>query len=114
MSGVFPNDENGRVLSRMQESGDDLSRPRDIEFTVIFPSQILANRFADHFRRLQYRTSIEQSRTVPELPWDVVVVRNMIPAYHEISEFEEILGTAAIPFSGRNDGWGCLTQPVQH
>jgi hypothetical protein len=30
----FPNDENGDVLRRMHRDGDDLTKARDIEFTV--------------------------------------------------------------------------------
>lgn len=33
---AFPNDANGDVLRRMEAQGDDLSRPRNVDFTVIF------------------------------------------------------------------------------
>ena len=107
----FPNDANGDALRRMQENGDDLTRPRDINFTVIFPSMPVAEAFADHFRERAYRVSVEKTECVPELPWDVVIVSHMIPSHSSISEFEETLEEAASPFGGRNDGWGCFTQP---
>ena len=31
----FPDDENGDVLRRMAANGDDLTRPRNIDFTVV-------------------------------------------------------------------------------
>src|SRR5829696_735140 len=56
-----------------------------------FPRRFFAEAFADHFRRLGYRVSVEETKSVPELPWDVVVVQNMIPLHSEISEFEGTL-----------------------
>jgi hypothetical protein len=113
MADSFPNDENGGVLRRMQENGDDLTKPRDLEFTVVFPSKVFAEAFADHFRQLGYRVSIEETKCVPELPWDVVVARNMIPLHTDIAEFEDTLSVFAAPLGGRNDGWGCFTLPTR-
>jgi hypothetical protein len=114
MAGPIPNDDNGSVLRRMQENGDDLTKPRDIDFTVVFPSEVFAEAFADHFRRLGYRVSVEKTKSVPGLPWDVVVVRHMIPLHNEISEFEDTLLAFASPLGGRNDGWGSFIQPTRH
>lgn len=47
------------------------------------------------------------------MPWDVTVTKHMIPMHAEITRFEEMLGGAAVPLEGRNDGWGCFSQPVQ-
>jgi len=44
-------------------------------------------------------------------PWDVVVVKRMVPSYSEIVSFEGMLEAAADPFGGHNDGWGCLSWP---
>ncbi len=35
----LPDDENGDVLRRMMEKGDDLTRPRDIDFSVLFADE---------------------------------------------------------------------------
>ena len=35
----FPDDENGDVLRLMLKNGDDLSAPREIDFSVIFPTE---------------------------------------------------------------------------
>src|SRR5262249_40338929 len=114
MAGPFPNDDNGQVLRRMQENGDDLTKPRDIDFTVVFPAQAVAEVFAEHFRRLGYRVSVELTKAVPELPWDVVVVHHMISSHNEISEFEDKLLAFASPLGGRNDGWGGFIEPTHH
>jgi hypothetical protein len=111
---AFPDDENGDVLRRMEASGDDLSRSRNIDFTVVFPNETAAERFARHFRELGYAASIDFSQTVENLPWDVVVVKHMIPSHEGIGRFENMLEDVAVPLDGRNDGWGCLSEgPVQ-
>lgn len=106
---TFPDDANGDVLRRMEAAGDDLTRPRDIEFTVAFPDENTAKQFAAHVSTLGYPASVELTETVDDLPWDVVVVKHGIPSHKEIGAFEEWLQEAADPFGGRNDGWGCLS-----
>ncbi len=41
----FPKDKIGDALWQMQQGGDDLSIEREIEFSVLFPSQELALKF---------------------------------------------------------------------
>jgi hypothetical protein len=106
----FPDDENGDVLRRMQESGDDLSQARRIDFTIVFPSESATQYFSQHFQNLEYQVSIEKSGTVQELPWDVVISRYMLPTHTDITEFESELEAIAAPLGGRNDGWGCFEQ----
>ncbi len=109
---IFPDDENGDVLRRMEAGGDDLTRPRDVDFTVVFPSEDAASQFAKLFRDRGHRTSVAFSEVVKNCPWDVVVVKNMVPSYEGITEFENILQDVADVFGGHNDGWGCFRQPL--
>jgi hypothetical protein len=103
-----PADENGNVLRRMKNDGDNLSLARDIDFTVVLPTEINAQEFSQHFQGLGYRVTAKLSECVPALPWDVVVVKNMVPGHTDITSFEEELGRKAADFGGRNDGWGCF------
>ena len=104
----FPNDENGDALRRMQENGDDLGKPRDIDFTLVFPDQTSAEAFARVVSEMGLNVSTEKTECAPELPWDVTVVKHMMPSHAGISELEETLQLYASKFGGRNDGWGCL------
>lgn len=106
----FPDDDNGDVLRRLQSKGDDLSSPRDIDFTVTFPDQPAAESFAQHFRGLGFRASVEHTKVKANRPWDVLIVNHMIPTYEGIGAFEEALSQTAEPLGGLNDGWGCITQ----
>ena len=102
---------NADALERMKANGDDLTCPRDVDFTVVFPNESAAQEFAGHFRGLGHRTSVEFSKTVDELPWDVVVVKHMALSQGDIERFEDTLQDVASNLGGRNDGWGCFSEP---
>jgi hypothetical protein len=107
---TFPDDANGDVLRRLQSHGDDLSRSRDIDFTVIFPDEQAARGFAEILKNDGYRVTVEMTECNKELPWDALVVRHMVPTHEGIGSFENELETVASRFGGRNDGWGCISQ----
>ena len=113
MAHDFPDDENGDVLRRMKRNGDDLKISRDINFSVVFPSVGEAQDVVACVRQLGLKTSVEKSGCVPEAPWDVTVTKHMTPTHEDITEFEEVLDDMSNPFGGRNDGWGCISQPIQ-
>ena len=93
----------------MIERGDDLTRPRKLDFVVVIPNQQSAEAFAGEIRRRGFECAIEETNTAAELPWDVVVARDIVPEHGEITRFEELLEEMASDRGGRNDGWGCLT-----
>jgi hypothetical protein len=105
----YPDDANGDALRRMEEGGDDLTRPRDIEFAVVFPDENTATQFAHHVCRFGFAASPELTGTDEDFPWDVIVVKHMIPSHGEIGAFEDWLQCVADTFGGQNDGWGCLS-----
>jgi hypothetical protein len=110
----FPSDENGDVLRRMETAGDDLSQSRNIAFTVVFPDEAAAEKFAGYIRDFGFDALVELTQTAEELPWDVVIIKNMKPSHEGIGEFENLLESVAVPLGGRNDGWGCMSEsPVQ-
>ena len=42
----FPADDNGDALWHMAEAGDDLGKPREVDFAVVFPTETAALQFA--------------------------------------------------------------------
>ena len=48
---------------------------------------------------------------MPNLPWDVVITKFMVPSHDAITALEHDLEVAAEPLGGRNDGWGCFERP---
>ena len=107
---IYPNDANGDALRRMEAQGDDLNRPRNIDFTVAFADARSAEQFAEHFRALGHEVSVEANETNQDFPWDVVVVQHMVPSYDAITSFENLLQSAAEGWGGHNDGWGCFSE----
>lgn len=108
---TFPLDDNGDVLRQLQARGDDLSMPRDINFSVVFATEANAMAFAKLSAASDTRVDVECTEAAPGLPWDVTVTRHMLPDHGAIGEFEDTLASRASPLGGRNDGWGCFGQP---
>ncbi len=108
----FPHDDNEDVLRRLQKNGDDLAKPRDVDFTVVFAIEEAAQEFAEYFVNHGYKVSISNSGCLADLPCDVVVTKHMVPSHSGITQFEEELQKIAEGLGGRNDGWGCFSQPV--
>ena len=107
---IFPGDANGDALRRMEAEGEDLTRPRNIDFNVVFANGSSAEEFARHLRALGHEVSVEAAETDQDFPWDVVVVRNMVPSYDGVGGFECLLQSVADLWGGHNDGWGCFPQ----
>ena len=72
-----PDDANGDVLRRMESKGDDLSRPPNIDFTIVFRDENTAQQFANYFRALGHKVSAQLTNTAEGFPWDVLVVKHM-------------------------------------
>src|SRR6266567_3251456 len=105
----FPDDENGNVLRKMQERGDDLSKPRDINLYVAFPDQESARNFAEEVRSTTKLTA-EASRYQERNMWQASVTQRMVPTYSEITALEQSLNYLAKAHGGEADGWGCFKQ----
>ncbi len=111
MSDEFPEDENGKVLRRLRLGGDNLEVARDVNFSVIFPNKISAERFARLLEELGYPAGVEHVEYGSEYVWDVTIRNNMVPTHSDISNFEAKLEALAEPLGGENDGWGCFRLP---
>ena len=104
----IPNDENGDVLRRMLGNGDDLSKPRMIDFCYVFPErrQVLAFAELVNGRELEVCISYNEERHM----WDAIVKRYMVPTHQGITAFELTLASQAESVGGEADGWGCFVQ----
>jgi hypothetical protein len=102
----FPDDENGNVLKRMFDGGDDLSRPRIVDFCFAFPGRQQALAFAEIVddRDLEVCISSYDEREM----WQAIVKRRMIPTHRDITALESRLTSQAESVGGEADGWGCM------
>ena len=102
----FPNDDNGDVLRKMHEDGDDLSKSRIIDFNHIFSERRQALSFVEKVLEEDFRicVSFYASRKV----WQATVSKYMLPIHGEITQIETTLARSAVLFGGESDGWGCM------
>ena len=106
----FPNDENGQVLRRMHEHGDDLTKPRPIDFEHVLPNRHAAEAMARRSRDLGYETKIRRRGPLTRKR-DVTCTRTLLPTHAAITEAEGALAAIAYDLGGHEDGWGCF-QPA--
>ncbi|WP_313344456.1 ribonuclease E inhibitor RraB [Stenotrophomonas sp.] len=107
---LYPDDENGDVLWKMLQDGDDLSVAREVDFAVIFPDEDAALRFSVHLLRNEQKVSFSAYEGNDDFPWQVLAHPLMVPTHGNISGFEALLESEAARFEGRIDGWGCMVQ----
>jgi hypothetical protein len=102
----IPNDENGKILRRMLENGDDLTQARTIDFCFAFAERRQALAFAEIVdeRNLEVCISYYDEREM----WQAIVKRHMIPTHDAITSLELTLTTRAEQAGGESDGWGCM------
>jgi hypothetical protein len=105
----FPNDENGRVLRRMYDGGDDLTQSRMVEFCFVFPDRELALAFVRDISDQTVQSCLSWYQA--KLMWQVIVKRDMIPDHGAITEMEATLALKAEGVGGKADGWGCMAVP---
>lgn len=104
----FPPNDNGDILWQMQQAGDKLDIPRDIEFTVAFVNEDEAIKFGEVL--LANRQKILLSDVEGQRPFEILVTVNMLPNYEDISGYQALLESHAAPLNGINDGWGCFSK----
>ena len=101
-------DENAAVLRDMAAAGDDLGKPRPMDFNHLFPTRDGAIAFA---RRVDAEGFTPVVRSYDKLgyPFDVTVTTQaVIPTCDLITATEQRLATIAAEHDGRADGWGCM------
>ena len=103
----LPDDENGDVLRRMVAKGDDLSRPRIVDFTHVFATEAAAKAFATKAEAEGLFAVVEMTETAESMPWDVVIEHTLAPSHAAVTALELRLAEMAEGFGGRADGWGC-------
>ncbi|SEM22329.1 Regulator of ribonuclease activity B [Pseudoxanthomonas sp. GM95] len=108
---LFPDDDNGDVLWRLASAGDDLSIPREIDFTLDFDTEQSALDCGMFLFRNELKVQLEAPDDEDEdAAWTVLVVANMLPRHAEITHFEQYLQDVAEHYAGHCTGWGCAQQ----
>ena len=107
---MYPDDDNGAVLSSMAKSGVDLSKSREVEFSSVAPSQSSARAFSMEAATLGFGIEVvapdSQALADGDSDWDVICKREVVPTYDAISLCGNQLGELASRFDCEYDGWG--------
>lgn len=98
---------NRAVLFRLEENGDNLEVPREIDHLVIFKNRKKANDFSKIVEERGFTVKISSSGIFNKT-FDLLVQKNdppsrLDPITFELQELAESLG-------GSYDGWGCMVQ----
>ena len=105
---LFPNDKIGDALWEMQQGGDDLELPREVEFSVLFPTQTLALQFGQLLLENNQKLSFTPFQDNEEYPWEITAYPEMPLSYENIIAYQELLETSSEPLKGKFDGFYCL------
>ena len=106
---LYPSDLIGDTLWQMQQAGDDLEQPREVEFSVLFPSQTLALQFGQLLLENNQKLSFTPFQDNEEYPWEITAYPEMPLSYENISAYQELLATSSEPLKGKFDGFYCLS-----
>lgn len=102
----FPDDDNGNVLWQMAEDGDDLTVAHEIEYSIAFKSQEIAEKCALFLLAEEQKISLFQDEENNE--WFITIYVYMEPDYSDIVDLEEWFTKIAKDYNGEYDGWGCM------
>jgi hypothetical protein len=105
---LFPNDKNSDALWQMQQAGEVLDEIREIEFSVLFPSQELALQFGQLLLENGQKLSCTPFQDNKRLPWEVTAYPEMALNYENINAYQALLEDNCEQFQGKFDGFYCL------
>jgi len=105
---LFPNDNIGDTLWKMQQAGDDFDTVREVEFSVLFPSQALALQFGQLLLENNQKLSFTPFPDNTAMPWEITAYPEMSLSYENISAYQELLETSSAASQGQFDGFYCL------
>ena len=103
---AFPDDSTGEALWGMKLSGDDLTKSREIEFTVVFPTENEAMSFGESLLLNRQKVLLCDANENDNYPFEIVVFVELRPRHQSITEYQNLLEQYATPLNGLNDGWG--------
>lgn len=104
---LIPDDETGRVLKQMIEDGDDLERPRAIDFIHVFAEETDAQDFAAAASARPDLTVEGPDFDDDDRIWEVGATRVMAAQHKAITALESDLAELAAKYRGYPDGWAC-------
>ncbi|MBM7071636.1 ribonuclease E inhibitor RraB [Shewanella sp. OPT22] len=104
----LPDDDNGKMLLAMAESGMDLSQPMDVDFFLVFDEQRDAETALEDLVNSDSAGEVELMFNEETTKHEIIVTLNMVPEYETIVAQEAELNSFAEDYDGITDGWGVM------
>lgn len=102
---LYPDNTTGETLWKMQQAGEDLEIIRELEFSVLFPSQALALQFGQLLLENNQKLSFTPFQDNEALPWEITAYPEMALSYENINAYQTLLETSSEPFQGKFDSF---------
>jgi hypothetical protein len=104
MNDEIPYDADGDALRRLKSTGADLTKPMEIDFSVVIPDQDSGAAFAKVAQTSGFQTKVYKGAHSNR--WTCECTCNMVPAYDAIVAIQKKLEDIGLPYGAKPDGWG--------
>ncbi len=104
----YPDDDNGKMLQAMAESGIDLTKSLDVDFFLVFEDKRDAESALEDLVAREEEGELEINFNEELEKWELIVTLNMVPEYEAIVAREVALNEFASEYDGMTDGWGVM------
>lgn len=106
---LFPKDNIGDALWTMLQAGDDLAQVREIEFSMLFPTEELALKFGQILLENNQKLSFCAYADDANFPWEITAYPEIAALHDHIAAYQDLLITSGEPLQGKFDGWYCIS-----
>lgn len=109
----YPDNVNGDVFRRMEESGFDFSVEHVVDFFAVFATETEADQvarmyLADHQAGDRFKNI--ETRPHDEGGVELTLSKQMLVTYEKITAFEQKMAERVSTVEGYLDGWGVLQE----
>ena len=98
------------ILSELARAGSDTGQPHDLEFYLVFPTELAAEGVAAALRTEGFVVLVSPEEGGRE--WLCLATRQMRPDLRELRQWRVRLGAVAAAAGGEYDGWGATVVEV--
>ena len=96
------------ALAQLNQAGDDLSKPHQLEFQLRFPTQSAAEQAKSRTAAAGFEATVKSGGQ--DGGWLCVATKTMVPDLAALQKIHAALNGIAAPMGGRYEGWGMAAE----